>query len=67
MLPEGTKTCRLCVHVLWRDEEKEVCLDCNHNWHIIAQAWLEILPNKRLHLTATGMESACEGNNSSGK
>lgn len=46
MLTEGTKTCRLCGHVLWRDEEKEVCLDCKHNWHIIAQAWLEILPNK---------------------
>lgn len=46
MLPEETKTCRLCGHVLWRDDEKEVCLDCKHDWHIIAQAWLEILPNK---------------------
>jgi hypothetical protein len=30
MLPEGTKTCKLCGHVLWRDEEKEVCFDCKH-------------------------------------
>jgi len=21
MLPEGTKTCKICGHVLWRDEE----------------------------------------------
>ena len=45
MLPEGTKTCRLCGHVLWRDEEKVVCVDCQRTWHVIAQAYLEILPN----------------------
>ena len=46
MLPEGTKTCRLCGHVLWRDEEEVVCVACQHTWHVIAQAHLEILPNK---------------------
>ena len=53
MLPEGTKTCKLCGHVLWREEEKEVCIHCQHDWHTITQAFLEFLPNKRAHLTAT--------------
>ena len=31
MLPEGTKTCKICGHVLWRDEEKDVCESCKHD------------------------------------
>jgi len=46
MYPEGTKTCKVCGHILWREEETTVCLDCKETWHIIAQAVLQYLPNK---------------------
>ncbi len=52
MYPEGTKTCKVCGHILWREEETTTCFDCKETWHIIAQAVLRYLPNNRLHSDA---------------
>ena len=43
MLPEGTKTCKICGHVLWRDEEKDVCESCKHDLRDFIAACIERL------------------------
>ena len=43
MLPEGTKTCKICGHVLWRDEEKDVCESCKHDLRDLIAAHVEYL------------------------
>lgn len=42
MLPEEIKTCKLCGHTLWSDEEKQVCVTCKHDFHILAQALYKV-------------------------
>ena len=66
MYPEGTKACKVCGHILWREEETTVCLDCKETWRIIAQAVLQYLPNNRVQLTAAGVLTDSEVEHSGG-
>lgn len=54
MYPEGTKTCKICGHILWRENEHIICDNCRDTWKIIAKAFLELLPNKACTRPETG-------------